>query len=277
MIKNNEMRIYQANEVICFRKTKEPFGELSNMASGFPLTIKTELKEIPILSTEALYQACRFPHLPEVQAKILEEKSPMTAKMVGKPFRNESRPDWEQIKVKVMRWCLRIKLAQNYFNFGRVLESTCDKQIVEDSRKDDFWGAIRDKRNQNTLIGTNALGRLLMELRQSYYHKRFDYKIFFIEPIDVPDFKLLNSKIEAVDERCNVIKHIRCQLYLDLDIIDKELSKSVPLEIKLKTKKNDSLILDKNNSKKEEKQEGKKSQLRTTKKQRENQPILVFE
>lgn len=283
MLKNNEMRIYQANEVVCFRKTKEVFGELSNMASGFPLTIRTEAKIIPVLSTEALYQACRFPHLPEVQAKILEEKSPMTAKMVGKPFRNESRPDWEQIKVKVMRWCLRIKLAQNYFGFGRILESTFDKQIVEDSRKDDFWGAVRDKRNQDTLIGTNALGRLLMELRQSYYLKRFDYQIFFIEPIDIPGFKLLDSKIKAVDERCNFINYIKCRLHLDLEIIDKELSNSEPIENKLKTIKTDSLNSDKNSSINEEKQPEKKSQLKKTKKQKtdikqsENQPILVFE
>src|SRR2546426_7568195 len=36
--------------------------------------------------------------------------------------------------------------------------------IVEDSRKDDFWGAKAS--DEGTLVGMNVLGRLLMELRE---------------------------------------------------------------------------------------------------------------
>ena len=86
-----ESRIYCRDECVVFRKTNEAFGGLSNMAPGFPVPVNGIL----ILTVEALYQACRFPHLPEVQRLILEQRSPMTAKMVGKPHREESRPDLE--------------------------------------------------------------------------------------------------------------------------------------------------------------------------------------
>ena len=173
------------------------------MAAGFPLKING----IKILTSEALYQTCRFPHLPDVQKKIINEKSPMTAKMVCKPFRDNSRSDWEKIRVEVMYWCLRVKLAQNFITFGRILESTYNKPIVEDSRKDRFWGAVKDKNDENTLTGVNALGRYLMKLRQEYYsEKRYD--LLYVEPLNIPDFNLFDQPIQIIDERVNFINYL---------------------------------------------------------------------
>lgn len=203
--KKHEHKVYNANECCVFRKTKELYGGLSNMASGFPLTVNG----IHILSSEALYQASRFPHLSDVQVKIIKEKSPMSAKMVGKPFRSNSRPDWDETRIKIMRWCLRVKLAQNFIEFGKLLESTFDKPIVEDSSKDDFWGAIRDKQDGNILKGTNALGRLLMELRQFYNEKRYSYEMFVVEPLSIPDFNFYGQKINTIDERASFISTIK--------------------------------------------------------------------
>ena len=153
------LRNYERTKVITFRSTKEKFGGLSNMAPGFPLLVNG----ITIRTSEALYQTCRFPHLAQVQHIIVEEKSPMTAKMLSKPFRKQSRADWSSIRVKIMRWCLRLKLAQNWQTFGELLYASGDLPIVEDSRKDDFWGAMADE--SGNLVGQNILGRLLMELR----------------------------------------------------------------------------------------------------------------
>jgi ribA/ribD-fused uncharacterized protein len=203
--KKQEHKVYNANECCVFRKTKEIYGGLSNMASGFPLKVNG----VQILTSEAIYQACRFPHLPDIQEKIIKEKSPMSAKMVGKPYRNNSRADWENTRIKIMRWCLRVKLAQNFFEFGKLLESTFDKPIVEDSSKDDFWGAIRDKQDESILNGTNALGRLLMELRQSYNEKRYNYELFVIEPLNIPNFTLFGQNIETIDERETFIAKIK--------------------------------------------------------------------
>ena len=95
-----------------------------------------------------------------------------------------------------MRWCLRVKLAQHWQNFGNLLLSTGNKPIVEESRKDDFWGAkIRD---DQTLVGRNALGRLLMELREEL---KLDANetLRFVEPLAIPDFLLMERLIEPVD------------------------------------------------------------------------------
>jgi ribA/ribD-fused uncharacterized protein len=155
-----EFRTYPRAECVSFRRTKEEFGGFSNMAPGFPLVVNG----VAIRTSEALYQACRFPHLPEIQKLIIGEKSPMTAKDVAKQHINQSRADWDTVRVQAMRWCLRVKLTQNYEKFGSLLLRTGVKPIVEDSRKDDFWGAIPHPEGP-LLIGRNVLGRLLMELR----------------------------------------------------------------------------------------------------------------
>jgi ribA/ribD-fused uncharacterized protein len=130
------------------------------MAPGFPVIVN----QVRIRSVEALYQALRYPHLPEAQKLIIDQHSPMTAKMVGRRYFEQTRPDWDEIKVSLMRWCLRLKLAQNWEAFSSVLSSTRDRIIVEDSRKDQFWGAM--PKGDTTLEGKNILGRLLMELRE---------------------------------------------------------------------------------------------------------------
>ena len=157
---SSQARAYDPLRSVAFRKTKERYGGLSNMASGFPIVVNG----IRIRTAEALYQACRYPTRPDVQRLIIEERSPMTAKMKARRFITDTRRDWDNVRVKIMRWCLRVKLAQHWNSFGTLLLSTGDAPIVEDSRKDAFWGAKRNGGGE--LVGTNALGRLLMELRE---------------------------------------------------------------------------------------------------------------
>ncbi len=161
------------------------------MAAGFPLKVNG----IYIRTSEALYQACRFPHLPDIQKRIIEEKSPMTAKMASKPHRRNSRPDWDQVRIDIMRWCLRVKLAQNWEKFSALLLETGEHQIVEKSRRDDFWGAKMI--DGQTLAGKNVLGNLLMELRDSI--KRSDRNSFsHVEPLPIPNLILMGRPILAV-------------------------------------------------------------------------------
>lgn len=163
------------------------------MASGFPLNING----VRVLTSEALYQACRFPHLPDLQRTIIQQTSPMTAKMKSKPFRDRSRPDWDTVKYRIMRWCLRTKLAQNYDSFGRLLLATEDKQIVEMSLKDDYWGAKLQAPTYDILIGENVLGRLLMELRELLKNDN-DQNLTNNKPLNIPDFLIFNEPIREV-------------------------------------------------------------------------------
>lgn len=191
MRSTNQVRTYNRNESVVFSKTDEPFGGLSNMAGGFPLKVNG----LRILTSEALYQACRFPHKPDVQRLIIEQASPMTAKMKSKPYRRDSRPDWDQVRVKIMRWCLRVKLVQNWEKFSKLLLATGNCPIVEQSWKDDFWGT--KPVDDQTLVGMNVLGRLLMELREEV---RSGGRAAFlrVDPLAIPDFLLLGQPIQPV-------------------------------------------------------------------------------
>ena len=149
-----------------FCKVAEEFGGLSNMHNGYPLLVNG----LEIGSCEALYQACRFPDHPEIQTEIIEAPHAYAAKLASrKAGRHErfARPDWDTVRVDVMRWCLAIKPACNFEEFARPLRSTGERPIVERSLRDDFWGA---KSVGKVLVGTNALGKLLMELREGVRH-----------------------------------------------------------------------------------------------------------
>ncbi len=195
-----QTRIYQRAESVVFLKTQEAFGGLSNMAGGYQLTING----IRIYSAEALYQACRFPHLPDVQRLIIGQHSPMTAKMVGKPHRHNSRPDWDTVRVNIMRWCLRVKLLQNWERFGTLLLETDNRPIVEESRRDAFWGA-KPNPEQATLVGINALGRLLMELREKLRNNPEELQILL--PLLIPNFLLLSEPVSVIQRLNHNLQH----------------------------------------------------------------------
>ncbi|MGD9971815.1 MAG: NADAR family protein [Desulfatirhabdiaceae bacterium] len=191
MRESSKPRTYDRASSVVFLKTKEAFGGLSNMAGGFPLKVNG----IHILTSEALYQACRFPHRPEVQRLIIQQASPMTAKMKSKPYRHDSRLDWNRVRVKIMRWCLHVKLAQNWDSFSELLIETGGCPIVEQSRKDDFWGA--KPVDEQTLVGMNVLGRLLMEMREDVKAEK-QKSLLCVDPLDIPDFLLDGRPIETV-------------------------------------------------------------------------------
>ena len=189
--KSPDHRVYRRSECAVFRKTNERYGGLSNMAPGFPLRVNG----VSILTSEALYQAFRFPHRPEVQELIIAQPSPMTAKMKSKPFRSDSRPDWDHVRVAVMRWCLRVKLAQHWTKFGALLRETGERPIVEDSHKDDFWGA--KAMDEFTLKGANVLGRLLMELRALLQSPEAE-RLKQVQPPSISNAMLLGGPILPV-------------------------------------------------------------------------------
>lgn len=178
-----------AGSVVFFRKHEE-LGGLSNMARGFPLRVDG----VDIRTSEALYQACRFPHRPDLQRRIIDAGSPMAAKMRSRRFRRESRPDWEAVRVEVMRWCLRVKLAQNRA-FGDLLLATGNLPIVEQSRWDDFWGAKIAE--DGSLVGINVLGRLLTELRERLRTEQSE-GLKVVESPSIADFVLLQRPIGTV-------------------------------------------------------------------------------
>jgi type I restriction enzyme, S subunit len=152
---------YDLAECVAFSHPKRPWGEFSNFSQDFPLRING----VAFATTEHLYQACRFPHLPELQKDIHGNPSPLAAKMRAHKHESETRPDWEGARVPIMRWCLAVKLAQHRATFGALLLSTGDRPLVEVSTDDAFWGAAPDGPGSRSASGANMLGDLLMDLR----------------------------------------------------------------------------------------------------------------
>ena len=188
---------YRRSEAIIFRRTREDWGVFSNMAGGLPLCVPLrDGRTCTARTAEALYQACRFPEYPNIQAEILEQASPMRAKWISRHYQEFTRPDWDCIRLQVMRWCLRLKLVQHPETFGELLLRTGNLPIVEESHRDDFWGA---RPNGDVLIGMNMLGRLLTELRDGLRKSLQTQRCHNLQipPPGINRFLLLGSEVCA--------------------------------------------------------------------------------
>ena len=188
-IKESLIRRYNPNEAVVFRIVRERFGGLSNFGA-FPL----EVNGVAIPTSEALYQACRFPADPDLQRQVIAQPSPMAAKVKAHASIGQTREDWFDINVRLMWWVLRVKLACNWENFGDLLNSTGAMPIVEHSKHDVYWGA---QVQGGQLVGVNALGRLLMELREQFRGEERG-TLRRADPLDIPEFLLYGKPIGVV-------------------------------------------------------------------------------
>lgn len=182
-------RIYNISDCISFRKTTEEYGGLSNMAPGYSLKIH----DVIIPTAEHIYQASRFPDYPDVQWSIVQESNPMKAKWIAYANLHLSRDDWDYVRFKVMAWALELKLSQNWEPFSNLLRSTEGKSIVEVTPKDKVWGAVKDG---TSYIGVNALGRLLMNIRDKIVLTN-EHNIC-VEPASIPNFQFLEQEIGLI-------------------------------------------------------------------------------
>lgn len=156
---NIEDRSYLKSEVASFLRTSETFGAFSNMHAGYPMRIG----DLELPSTEALYQALRYPHLPDFQREIIEQEKPVLSKRHAYKRIKETRADWLDVNFKIMRYAIELKCASYPERMRDLFEKTQGKPIVEISNKDDFWGTFL---RGDVLQGKNVLGRLLMERRE---------------------------------------------------------------------------------------------------------------
>jgi ribA/ribD-fused uncharacterized protein len=109
-------------------------------------------------TAEHVYHWEKFRGAPVVQGAILAARSAHEAFRIARANDESRRSDWDVVKVDVMREIIRAKVDQHEYVRRKLLE-TGDRELVEDTWRDDFWGAGPDGRGQN------VLGRLWMELR----------------------------------------------------------------------------------------------------------------
>lgn len=133
--------------------------EFSNVHTTFEMQEPVILIDgIKYPSVEAYFQSEKFvglPHYLEALQK-LQFSNPHEAFAVGRSY--PLRPDWEHVKVEVMRKGVRAKFTQ-HLELKNILLSTGNHPLVQLKPSDDFWGT--GKRGD----GKNMLGVLLQQLR----------------------------------------------------------------------------------------------------------------
>ena len=87
--------------------------------------------------------------VPQIQEKIRQIASPMDAALEGRNRQNPLRPDWEEVKNKVMLQALRMKFSQNP-EIAKELLATGDAILIEHTQNDDYWADGRDITGKQT-------------------------------------------------------------------------------------------------------------------------------
>lgn len=174
---------------------------LSNSALGYPILINRT--RVP--SCEHLFHSLKFPEHPLLQQSIISTPSPNSARLMSLKEYNKVkvRPDWKDIQIDVMDFCLRMKLIWNWVAFGKVLSETNHQEIREcSSRRDRFWG-ISPK--NGGFVGENHLGKLLMTLRDEYLGDDNE-SLRFLRPPTSLSLKFLGREIDVIDRRRHLLR-----------------------------------------------------------------------
>ncbi len=112
-------------------------------------------------TVEHFFQAMKT-LIPAEREAIAAAPTPGIAKRMGRKV--NLRPDWETIKVDVMRTGLRLKFSD--YELAQKLLATGDKYLIEGNVwHDNTWGSCNCAKCAST-PGRNLLGQLLMEVRE---------------------------------------------------------------------------------------------------------------
>lgn len=114
-------------------------------------------------TVEHFFQAMKTQDLAE-QKWVRQADSPGFAKSRGRRVR--MRPDWEGVKVSVMRKALTAKFTQHAWLGKKLIETQPLKLIEGNYWHDNFWGDCSCPKCRK-FSGKNVLGLLLMEVRAS--------------------------------------------------------------------------------------------------------------
>jgi len=109
-------------------------------------------------TSEHAYQFTKFSGEPEVQDLIRKARSAHDAFKLAEQHRALRRTDWDDIKVRVMRGIVSQKAAQHEYVRRKLLQ-TGDRELIENSWRDPYWGWGENR------DGLNMLGKVWMEVR----------------------------------------------------------------------------------------------------------------
>lgn len=128
-------------------------GKYAFLSNFYPCPI--EFEGAPYPTVEHAFQAAKTTD-PHARRLIAGMATPGRAKYAGR--RLPIRPDWDAVKIDVMRTCLAAKFSRA--DLREKLQATAPADLVEGNTWGDrFWGQCP------VGTGENWLGRLLMEIR----------------------------------------------------------------------------------------------------------------
>lgn len=156
---------------------EQDFYVLSNFSS-----FKVKRREIVFDTSEHAYHFERFYHPHNANAHsacsflrnalALGTKSAHEAFRLAQENKHLQRTDWGDIKCSVMLETLWAKVHQHEYVMKKLME-TGDRELVEDSWRDSFWGWGEDHN------GRNMLGQTWMTVRQAL---KMNYDLFVSMP-----------------------------------------------------------------------------------------------
>lgn len=132
---------------------EQDFYVLSNFSA-----FRLNWKGLSFDTSEAAYHWEKFID-PKIKSKILYSTSAHQAFKIAEENRELVREYWKDIKLVVMKDILHAKADQHEY-VRRKLLSTGNRELIEDSWRDNFWGWGPSK------DGLNMLGHLWMEVRE---------------------------------------------------------------------------------------------------------------
>lgn len=140
---------------------EQEFYVLSNY-SAFSLV----WKGIRFDTSEAAYHWEKFPGNEYWVIRGLVQQAPSAhdAQKIAETYRDQRRPDWEHVRTTIMHAILLAKVEQHEYVRRKLLE-TGDRELIEDSWRDAFWGWGPDRNGQN------MLGKLWMSVRHEIRNK----------------------------------------------------------------------------------------------------------
>ena len=110
-------------------------------------------------TSEHLYHWLKFAGTDQEAAEmIFDAPSAHEAFKIAESQKVFRRADWDEVKVSIMKQILMAKVEQHEY-VRRKLLATGDRELIEDSWRDSFWGWGPDRKGQN------RLGKLWMEIR----------------------------------------------------------------------------------------------------------------
>jgi len=114
-------------------------------------------------STEAAFQAAKT--LDVAERERIAVMTPSQAKKAGRSL--QLRPDWEEVKDKVMYDVCRAKFKMNgTLQLEEKLLATGDEELIEGNTwHDNYWGNCTCDKCKD-IPGRNQLGKTLMKLRE---------------------------------------------------------------------------------------------------------------